>query len=327
MAGGDRRLERVRAQRAAELLGAPKRGQAALHEQMVPARAVLIAEQHRLASRADARPKPRSLQLHQREQAVDLGLGRHERGEDTSEAQGVRAQWRADPVLARRCRVALVEDEVDHLEHRRQTVGELVAAGDLERHVGLGERALGAYDALRDGPLGHEERPGDLRRGQATEQTQRKCDARLPRQDRVTRHEDQAQDVVLHVLEPRGEVGLVELLKDLQLVADQLLLVLERDAAAQRVDAPALRGGHQPGTRVVRDARLRPLLERRDEGVLREVLGETHVADDPREAGDEPGRLDPPDRFDRSMGVGGRHGRRSHHLESLRAIPRERPVD
>ena len=80
-----------------------------------------------------------------------------------------------------------------------------------------------------------------------------------------------------------------------------------------------LRGGHEPGARVVRDARLRPLLERGDESVLRELLGEADVAHDPREAGDEPGRLDPPDRVDRAMGVGSRHGYRSHHLRSAGA--------
>ena len=54
------------------------------------------------------------------------------------------------------------------------------------------------------------------------------------------------------------------------------------------VDRAVLRGGHEPGARVVRDARLRPLLERGDERVLRELLGEADVAHDPREAGDEP---------------------------------------
>ena len=36
------------------------------------------------------------------------------------------------------------------------------------------------------------------------------------------------------------------------------------------------------------------------------------------------GRLDPPDRVDRAMGVGSRHGYRSHHLQSPRARPRIR---
>lgn len=59
----------------------------------------------------------------------------------------------------------------------------------------------------------------------------------------------QEQDVVLDVVDLRDEVGLVELLEYLQLVPDQLPLALERDAATQRGDAPALGGGHEPGTR------------------------------------------------------------------------------
>ena len=320
MAGGDRGLQRVRPQRAAELLGAPQPVEATLHEQVVPARAVLIGEQHRLPVRPDPRPQPRGLELHQRQQAVDLGLAGHQRGEDPSEAQGVRAQRRADPVLAGARRVALVEHEVDHLEHRRQTLGQLVATRDLKRHARLAERALRAHDALRDRPLGDEKRPRDLRRRQAAQQTQRQRDARLPGQHRMARHEDQTQDIVLNVLDPRDQVGLIELLEDFQLAPDQLTLALERDLPAQCIDAPALGGGHQPCARPVRDARLRPLLERGDERVLGQILGHRHVAHDPSQPGYQPGRLDPPDGVDRTMG--GRRAHASNSEPSARAAAR-----
>jgi hypothetical protein len=65
-----------------------------------------------------------------------------------------------------------------------------------------------------------------------------------------------------------------------------------------------LRGAHQPGARPVGDARERPLLERGDQRILREFLGETNIADDPRETSDEPGGLNPPDRIDGAMGIG-----------------------
>src|SRR5437588_1850874 len=80
-----------------------------------------------------------------------------------------------------------------------------------------------------------------------------------------------------------------------------------------------LRGGHKPGTRVVRDARLRPLLERGDQSVLRELFGQTHITHDPRETSNDPGGLDPPDRVDRAMRMGSRHGYPSHHLQSAGA--------
>ena len=103
--------------------------------------------------------------------------------------------------------------------------------------------------------------------------------------------------------------------RDLELAHEFLLLALERRTAPQRVDRAVLGGGHQPGARVVRDARLRPGLQRGDERVLREVLGEAHVAHDPRQPGDQPRRLDPPDRVDRALGGaspggGGREGKR-----------------
>ncbi len=164
VAGGDRGLQGVRPQRAAELLGPPQPGQATLHEQMVPARAVMVGEQ-----------------------------------------------------------------------------------------------------------------------------TQRQRDARLPGQHRMAHHEDQTQHVVLHVFDLRGEVGLIELLEDFQLAPDQLPLTLERDPPAQLVDTPALGGGHQPCARLIRDARRRPLLERGDERILCQILGDRHVAHDASQPGYQPG--------------------------------------
>ena len=85
---------------------------------------------------------------------------------------------------------------------------------------------------------------------------------------------------------------------------------------AQPVDRAMLRGRHQPGAGLVGNARRRPLLERRDERVLRQLLGEADVAHHAREAGDELRRLDAPDRVDRAMDVrngciGSHHGYRS----------------
>jgi len=93
---------------------------------------------------------------------LDLGLARHQRCEDPSEAQRIRAQRRADPVLAGARRVALVEHQVEHLEHRRQALSELVSGRDLKWHARLRECALGANYALRDRALGDEKRARDL---------------------------------------------------------------------------------------------------------------------------------------------------------------------
>src|SRR6266540_1729292 len=92
-----------------------------------------------------------------------------------------------------------------------------------------------------------------------------------------------------------------------RLPRELLLFALEPLVAAEPIDRAMLRSGHEPGARFIRDTRLGPLLESRDEGVLREVFRGTHVAHDPRESRDESWRLDPPYRIDRAMGVSRRH--------------------
>src|ERR1700722_19400401 len=66
-----------------------------------------------------------------------------------------------------------------------------------------------------------------------------------------------------------------------------------------------LRRGHEPGARIIRDARLWPTFESGDECILCEVFRETDVTHHTRESSNEPGRLDSPDGVDRAMNVGG----------------------
>jgi len=85
------------------------------------------------------------------------------------------------------------------------------------------------------------------------------------------------------------------------LVTEEFDIPPEPLAAADPVDGLVPRGRHEPGARVRRDARLRPLPERGDEGVLRELLGEREIAGDAGDAGDEPCGFDSPHGFDRSV--------------------------
>ncbi len=119
--------------------------------------------------------------------------------------------------------------------------------------------------------------------------------------------EHQAQQVVADVIVDRGVEVRRGQLPRRQLVTELLVLPFQQLAAPGIVDGAMLRGGHEPGARVVRDAAHRPPLERRDQRVLRQVLGETDVVHHPREASDESGGFDPPDRVDRARDVGGRH--------------------
>ena len=159
-------------------------------------RAVLVEQQHRLARGPTRAPQPRRLDLHQRDEAVDFRLLRRELGENSAQPQRVLAEGRPHPVVARGRGVALVEDEVDDLEHRRQTLGALGPTRHLEGNpasasvrfartmrwatVGSGTRKARAISSVV--------RPA--------KQAERERDARLGRQDRVTGDEHQPQEVV-----------------------------------------------------------------------------------------------------------------------------------
>ncbi len=162
-----------------------------------------------------------------------------------------------------------------------------------------------------DGRLGHEERPRDLLGGQAAEQAQRQRGARLGRKDRVAGDEHEAEQIVAElIVQCRVEIRLRRLLLDFELVAELLMLAFAQAVAAEDVDRPMLGGGHEPRAGIVRNAGPRPLLERRDEGVLGQFLGEADIAHHPRQSGDELRLLDPEDCLDGAVGVGRRHGDR-----------------
>jgi hypothetical protein len=74
--------------------------------------------------------------------------------------------------------------------------------------------------------------------------------------------------------------------------------------AAQPVDRPVLRRGHQPTGRVLRHAASRPLLQGGDQGVLRQLLGEPDIAHQAGQRGDDAARLQPPHRRHHGARVG-----------------------
>ena len=130
--------------------------------------------------------------------------------------------------------------------------------------------------------------------------------------------EHEAEQIVADlIVQRRVEIRLPRLLLDFELVTELLMLAFAQAVAAEDVDRPMLRGGHEPRAGIVRNAGPRPLLERRDEGVLGEFLGEADIADDPRQSGDELRLLDPPDGVDGAVGVGRRHGDRLWPLQPL----------
>ena len=102
---------------------------------------------------------------------------------------------------------------------------------------------------------GDEEGPRDLLGGEAAEEAQGEGHARLRREHGMAGGEDEAEEVVSDVVvDGRLQIGGGHVLPGLELAAELLVLALGHLAATQPVEGPVLRGGHEPGARVVRDA-------------------------------------------------------------------------
>src|SRR5437773_1283340 len=115
--------------------------------------------------------------------------------------------------------------------------------------------------------------------------------------------EDEAEEIVPDLLLDRVQFQAV--LIPLEVPSDLFVLALERLATPDQVYSAVLRGPHEPGARPLRHPLGGPLLERCDKGVLCKLLGRPYVADDASQPGDQPGRLDAPDRFDHAMHLRG----------------------
>ncbi len=73
----------------------------------------------------------------------------------------------------------------------------------------------------------------------------------------MTRSEYETQEVVADAIVDCGvKVGHGHILMALDLAGELFVLARDQLVAAQQVNRTILRGGHQPGARVVRDSRL-----------------------------------------------------------------------
>ena len=252
----------------------------------VPQRAVLVGQRHQLAGRAHAGRSARLGEQQQREQPEHLGLVGHQVGERPRQPDRLRGEVGAQQ-WPRRRGVALVEDQVQHGQHRRQPVGELRLAGHPVGDAGVADLLLGPHDALRDGRLGRDVGAGDLGHLQPAEQAEGERGLGERRERRVAAGEDQSQLVVAH----RSRL----LLRLVGVVQQQGLRVpgLAGGLAADPVDRAVAGGGDDPGARVGREHV--PALHRHRERVLHGLLGEPDVAEEACQGGDAAAVLGPVD--------------------------------
>jgi len=90
----------------------------------------------------------------------------------------------------------------------------------------------------------------------------------------MARRENQAEQVVADVVIERGNVvGHGIFLLRLEFAAQLAVLAIKQRAAAHQIDRAVFRRGHQPGTGIRRDALARPLFERGNQSVVRQIFG------------------------------------------------------
>jgi hypothetical protein len=116
------------------------------------------------------------VQLHEREQTPYLGVVGQQIGEQPGQTQRLAAQVGPDEVVAAAGRVALVEDQIHHLQDSAQARRQLGGRRDAVRNPRVGDLPLRPDETLAHGRLGDQERAGDLGRGQAAEGPQRQGD-------------------------------------------------------------------------------------------------------------------------------------------------------
>src|SRR6185312_5689356 len=130
----------------------------------------------------------------------------------------------------------------------------------------------------------------------------------------MARDEDETKQIITDiVIDGRVEIDSSRIVLRSDLVPDVILLPLDDLAMTHGVDRAPFCGRHEPCAGIVRNSGCRPLVERRDECILSEVLGEADVAYHACQAGDEFSRFDSPDCVDRAMRSGVGHTYKSGH--------------
>ena len=233
-----------------------------------------------------------------------------QRHQQSSQADGLRAEVHAQPVATRRG-VPLGEDEIDDVQDGVEPVGQDGLIGHDIRNPRIADLALRPHETLRHRRLGHEEGARNRIRLQAAQRPQRQRDLRVERQRRMAAGEDQPEPIV------RDLAGL-QLVRIDHAVAwrrrQRLQLGRVAGASSQPVDCLVAGGLDDPGARMFGHAGLRPLGDRGGKCLLRDVFGQVEVAQHPDQRGNDPAPVGPVQGLDQCV----RH--RSHRRRNFRAV-------
>ena len=200
--------------------------------------------------------------------------------------------------------VALVEQEVEHGEHRARALRQQMRGRHPVRDAGVADLVLRAHEPLRHRRLRHQERASDLGGGQPGERAQRQRDLRVDRERRVAAREDQPQAVVFDA----AVVGVGTGSSPDESTVTSRSFDAPVVTAPGAVDRPVAGGRGEPRAGIARDAVASPMFEGEHEGVLRAFLGHVPVAGDADQRRDDPAPLLP------ERGRDCRGGRRVGHV-------------
>ena len=164
MTGCNRGLKRVTPVRSTELGRSIERSEPAPYQQLIPSRAILIHQQDRYTlGPTRARDRDACISISAMSPCASGSSGtRPTRILPSRNASSHNAGLiQSSPAVARG--ISLVEDEIDDLEHRRQSRREFIAARNFERNARFRERSFCADDSLRDSWLACEKCAGRSR--------------------------------------------------------------------------------------------------------------------------------------------------------------------
>jgi hypothetical protein len=242
---------------------------------------------------------------------VRLCAVRREINKDASEPQSVFAQFVAHDVFARACGIAFVEDEVDHCEHCSEMRRELPAARNGDgifasasvrfartmrcAIVGSGTKNARAIASVVRPPARRSE--GDLR---------------FEGEQWMASRKNEPQNIVAGNTAGLVVECFVPFVFDVSTVrvgiAGKRFVFSRRHLLPTNcIHAAILRARHEPRARIFRHAVPRPLFERGDKRILRELFGEPRVPHYAREAGDQLRRFEPENCLNRALGIGNNH--------------------
>ena len=162
----------------------------------IPARTVLLLEQHEFAARVDSRIAPRIMQQHHREQSARLGLVGHQRDQDTGQANRLRAEIGSQQAFAGARCITFVEYEVDNRHHGIETLRQQLRRRHLVGNPRRANLAFGANQPLRHRGRRGQERACDFVRREPAQSAKRERDAGVVGQRGMTTRKDQPQTLV-----------------------------------------------------------------------------------------------------------------------------------